>query len=105
MARMVIQDEPDEEKLLAAYQNMTALARLVWDRPYNPKLAGRLHRVQCPTLLLWGARDRLVPPAFGAAYQKHLPHARMTLIADCGHLPMFEKEQEFVDTVANFCKE
>ena len=57
---------PTTEQILAAYQNMTALARLVWDRPYDPKLAGRLHRVQCPTLLLWGEHDRLVPPAFGA---------------------------------------
>jgi pimeloyl-ACP methyl ester carboxylesterase len=105
MAHIVIQDEPDEEKLLTAYQNMTALARLVWNRPYDPKLAGRLHRVQCPTLLLWGANDRLVPPAFGTAYQRHLPNAQMKLIADCGHLPMFEKEQEFVQTIATFCKE
>ncbi len=105
MARLVIQDEADEEKLLAAYQNMTALARVVWDRPYDPKLAGRLHRVQCPTLLLWGEHDQLVPPAFGEAYHRYLPHARMKRIAGCGHLPMFEKEQEFVETVAAFCKE
>ena len=104
MARMVIQEEPDEEKLLTAYLNMSALARLVWDRPYDPKLVGRLHRVQCPTLLLWGAHDQLVPPAFGREYQKHLPQAEMRLIADCGHLPMFEKEQEFVEAVARFCK-
>jgi pimeloyl-ACP methyl ester carboxylesterase len=105
MARVVIQDEVDDEKMLAAYQNMTALARVVWDRPYDPKLAGRLHRVACPTLLLWGANDQLVPPAFGEAYHKHLPHAQMKLIAGCGHLPMFEKEQEFVEAIATFCNE
>src|SRR5205807_8611508 len=99
MARMVIQDEADEEKMLAAYQNMTALARLVWDRPYDPKLASRLHRVQCPTLLLWGVNDRLVPPAYGEAYRKHLPQAELKLIPDCGHLAMFEKEAEFVEAV------
>ena len=41
--------------VLSAYQSLTVLARLVWERPYDPKLASRLHRVQCPTLLLWGA--------------------------------------------------
>jgi pimeloyl-ACP methyl ester carboxylesterase len=105
MARLILQDEPDEDKLLAAYQNMTALARLVWDRPYDPKLAGRLYRVRCPTLLLWGAHDQLVPPAYGEAYHKYLPHAQWKVIADCGHLPMFEKEQEFVETIAKFCKD
>jgi pimeloyl-ACP methyl ester carboxylesterase len=104
MARMVIADDPPDDRLLAAYQNMTVLARLAWERPYDPKLAGRLHRVRCPVLLLWGAHDRLVPPAYGQAYREHLPQAELKLIADCGHMPMFEKEQEFVETVATFCK-
>ena len=38
MAKLVIEDDADEEKLLAAYQSMTVLARLVWERPYDPKL-------------------------------------------------------------------
>jgi pimeloyl-ACP methyl ester carboxylesterase len=103
MARMVIQDNPDPERLMAAYQSMTVLARLVWERPYDPKLADRLHRIQCPTLLLWGEHDRLIPPAYGKAYHQHLPHAEFKLIADCGHMVMFEKEAEFVETVARFC--
>jgi pimeloyl-ACP methyl ester carboxylesterase len=103
MAKLVLQEEPDEEKMLAAYQALTVLARLVWDRPYDPQLPSRLHRIHCPTLLLWGAHDRLVPPAYGKAYQKYLPQAELKLIADCGHLPMFESEAEFVETVAKFC--
>jgi pimeloyl-ACP methyl ester carboxylesterase len=104
MAKLVISDEVDDERRLAAYQAMTVLARLVWDRPYDPKLPGRLHRVRCPTLLLWGANDRLVPPAYGEAYRKHLPQAEMKLIPQCGHLAMFEKEAEFVEAVAAFCR-
>jgi pimeloyl-ACP methyl ester carboxylesterase len=103
MARLVLQDDPDEEKMMAAYQSLTVMARLVWERPYDPKLAARLHRVQCPTLLVWGAQDRLVPPSYGEAYRKHLPQAELKLIPDCGHLPMFEREAEFVETVAKFC--
>jgi pimeloyl-ACP methyl ester carboxylesterase len=104
IARMVIQENPDEQRMLAAYQNMTVLARLVWERPYDPKLPGRLHRVQCPTLLLWGADDRLVPPAYGEAYRRHLPQAEGKTIPNCGHMPIFECEKEFVEAVANFCK-
>jgi len=104
MATLVIREKADEESMLAAYQALTVLARLVWERPYDPKLAGRLHRVQCPTLLLWGADDRLVPPAHGLAYQKHLPHAELKLIPQCGHMPMFEREAEFVEAVMRFCE-
>jgi pimeloyl-ACP methyl ester carboxylesterase len=103
IAKLVIPDVSSDERILAAYQAMTALARLVWERPYDPKLAERLHRIPCPVLLVWGAHDRLIPPAYGEAYRKCLPQAELKLIADCGHLPMFEKEAEFVELIATFC--
>lgn len=103
MAELVIAANPSIDRMLTAYQSLTVLARLVWERPYDPKLAGRLHRVQCPVLLLWGDDDKLVPPAYAEAYRAHLPNARVQLIPACGHLPMFEREAEFVAAVANFC--
>jgi pimeloyl-ACP methyl ester carboxylesterase len=105
IATMVIRDNVDEQTMMQVYQNMTVLARLVWERPYDPKLAQRLHRIQCPTLLLWGAHDKLVPPAYGEAYKKHIEGAELKLIKDCGHLPMFEKEAEFVETLQKFCED
>lgn len=105
MANIVIKEHPDEEQMMNAYQSLTVLARLVWQRPYDPKLARRLHRVQCPTLLIWGAHDQLVPPAYGEAYKKHIAGARLELIPNCGHLPMFEAEAEFVRQVSEFCKD
>jgi pimeloyl-ACP methyl ester carboxylesterase len=105
LAKEVLRDNPDDERRLAGYQAMTALARVVWDRPYSPKLPARLHRVRCPTLLLWGDDDKLVPPAYGAAYARHLPQARLEHLPACGHLAMFEKEAEFVEAVLRFCRE
>jgi pimeloyl-ACP methyl ester carboxylesterase len=105
MATLVIKENPDEAAMLAAYQSLTMLARLVWERPYDPKLARRLRRVSCPTLLVWGDDDRLVPPAYGREYQKHIMGSETKLIPNCGHLPMFEREQEFVETIASFCRE
>ena len=45
-----------------------------------------------------GRDDRLVPPAYGEAY-KAPAAAEWQLIPKCGHLPMFEKETEFVEAV------
>src|SRR5262245_55563489 len=44
VAKMIIPDEPDDERRMIGYQNMTVLARMVWQRPYDPKLPARLHR-------------------------------------------------------------
>jgi pimeloyl-ACP methyl ester carboxylesterase len=105
MATLILKEKPDEQSLMTAYQSMTVLARLVWERPYDPKLAGRLHRIQCPTLLLWGDHDRLVPPSYGEAYRKLIPGSKLHLIKNCGHCPMFEKEAEFVETLTKFAME
>ena len=100
MAEMIIQDDVDDEKMKFGMQAMTVLARLVWRRPYNPRLAGRLHRIKCPTLLVWGADDALVPPAYGEAYRAGIPHAEFRTIPNCGHLPMFEAEAEYVKLIS-----
>jgi pimeloyl-ACP methyl ester carboxylesterase len=89
--------------MLFAYQAMSVLARMVWTRPYDPKLANRLHRIACPTLLIWGEHDKLVPLAYGEEYRRQIPNAEMKVIKDCGHMPMFEKETEVVETITAFC--
>ncbi len=104
-ATMILKDLKDrnDETLLAAYQSMTALARLVFERPYNPKLAARLRRVTCPTLIVWGESDRLVPAAYAQEYHRLIPGSKLQLLPKCGHFPMFEQETEFVNLVARFC--
>ena len=103
VASMVMNDKPDDAKMLAGIQAMTVLARMVWQRPYDPKLADRLYRIACPTLLIWGADDRLVRPAYGEAYRRHLRKAEFVTIPECGHLPMFEKEAEYTRAILDSC--
>src|SRR4030095_6048875 len=59
---------PDAQ-VLAAARNREATARYAWS-PYmhDPKLRGRLYRIDIPTLGLWGASARLVSESYGRAY-------------------------------------
>jgi pimeloyl-ACP methyl ester carboxylesterase len=70
---------------------------------HDPRHA--LDRVRCPVLLLWGARDRLVPLADGFEYARRL-RAPLRVIADCAHLLIGERPdacaaaiEEFLDGV------
>ncbi len=94
-----------EEQHKAAY-NQQSLALYGWE-PYlhNPKLKGRLHRVDIPTLLIWGGSDGIVTPAYGAAYCDFIPGARMVVIDEAGHSPQFEQPEKFVDQVRGFARE
>jgi pimeloyl-ACP methyl ester carboxylesterase len=106
-AQMILKDlqKTDDETVLAALRAMAVLTRLAWERPYNPKLPARLRRVTCPTLLVWGSGDRLIPPAYGAEYQRLIAGSRLHVMQNCGHFPMFEQEAEFVTVVTNFCQD
>ncbi len=89
---------------MAAYiQNQTMLALLAWD-PYlhDPKLPHRLRRVACPTLVVWGREDRLIPAAHAEAYASLIPGAEVSVIPECGHIPHEEAEDEFVRLVSSF---
>jgi abhydrolase domain-containing protein 6 len=49
-----------------------------------------LERVGCPTLLLWGARDRQTPVSDAFDYARRL-RAELRVIPDCGHLLIAER--------------
>jgi pimeloyl-ACP methyl ester carboxylesterase len=84
-------------------KNLTTTARLIWQpRAYDPHLHKWLHRIDVPTLLIWGAHDRLVPPDYAAAWQKLIPHAKLVIVPDCGHLPHVEQPQPYAAAIAGF---
>ncbi|HET9214250.1 MAG TPA: alpha/beta fold hydrolase [Gaiellaceae bacterium] len=65
-----------------------------------------LHRVRCPTLLVWGARDRLVPLSDGFEYARRL-RCPIRVLPAAGHLVVGEYADEtaalleaFLDEVA-----
>jgi pimeloyl-ACP methyl ester carboxylesterase len=58
---------------------------------YDPTLLNRLGQIQVPTLVLWGASDRIYTPAYGQAFANAIPNARFITVAEAGHLPHFEQ--------------
>jgi pimeloyl-ACP methyl ester carboxylesterase len=49
-----------------------------------------INRIKAPTLLMWGAEDRWVPPQLALRWQKDLPLARFVFFKGVGHMPMEE---------------
>ncbi|MDX3907974.1 MAG: alpha/beta hydrolase [Pigmentiphaga sp.] len=92
-----------DEEWQAAAANRVALGMYTWD-PYmhNPKLPNRLQRISVPTLLLWGASDRLVTPDYGRAYAGLIPQADLRVIGAAGHAPHIEQPEAFARRVLDF---
>lgn len=92
-----------DEELQIVAANRTALALYTWE-PYmhNPKLAGRLHRIDRPSLFIWGESDRLVTPDYGRKYAALVPGAKFVTIAAAGHTPHGEQPDAFLAEVLAF---
>jgi pimeloyl-ACP methyl ester carboxylesterase len=91
----------DGDALDVHLQNRFALARVGWQpRLYDPHLHKWLHRIDIPTLVLWGADDRIVPIAHSVEFTSRIPGARSAVIAACGHSPHIEAVDAFVTAVA-----
>jgi pimeloyl-ACP methyl ester carboxylesterase len=102
---MHVEELADDELVLLA-RNWDALCLYAW-RPhlFNPRLKNWLHRIQIPTLMVWGAADRIVSPEYGRAYSRLIPRARFEVIAGAGHHPELEQPDAFVQLVADFLQE
>jgi pimeloyl-ACP methyl ester carboxylesterase len=95
-----------EEQVRAQFRNRAMTARLALSARFaGSPLRTRLRRIRVPTLVLWGAEDRLIPVAHASAYAEGIPNARRTIIEACGHLPAVERPEEFARIVAAFLQE
>ncbi|MGB5062723.1 MAG: alpha/beta fold hydrolase, partial [Candidatus Competibacter sp.] len=65
-------------------------------------LRAELPRIACPTLLLMGQRDQLVPAAAGEAMRDVLSDAHLHIFPRAGHAPFFSHLPEFVAELRAF---
>jgi pimeloyl-ACP methyl ester carboxylesterase len=95
-------DREPAERHEATLRARVGAARLAWQFPYSVKLRQRLPRARVRSLVVWGAKDRLVPIAHAQAYATGLPDARLEIIPVAGHYPDIEAPERFTDVVTSF---
>ena len=59
-------------------------------------LTGRLGEVTVPVDLVWGELDRYLPMDYARAHLDALPAARLTVVEECGHVPLRYCPESFI---------
>lgn len=87
---------PMKPMMAEMYIARAPINQRIWD-----DLSSRLEQsldsfrvLSMPTLVLWGALDRVLDVSSVAVYQEHLPNPSIVIMKDCGHTPMVEKPAE-----------
>lgn len=50
----------------------------------------QLRKIQCPTAIVLGRHDRLIPHSFATPLREAIPHADLHILNGCGHVCMWE---------------
>ena len=64
--------------------------------------AASIPRLRVPTLVLWGGRDRLIPPEHAAAFGRDIAGSRVVVFDELGHVPHEEDPARTVAEVRRF---
>jgi pimeloyl-ACP methyl ester carboxylesterase len=79
-----------------------AAARIFWPLG-NTRLERRLPLITAPTLILWGAEDRLLPTSYADVVVRAMRARTETrIIAGAGHLAELDKPDEVAAAILNF---
>lgn len=102
------QPERVDEALVERYFELTLRAgnreALIQRFRQNVHGAGAedIARIRVPTLILWGGRDRLIPPENAAHFQRDIPGSTLLEFPELGHVPQEEDAAQTVQAVDAF---
>ncbi len=104
-ARQLFAQTQDEEARVTAQVGLTwamgATGKFIWPIP-DKGLKKRIHRVKAPTLLIWGAEDRLVSPVYAEEFRRQIAGARVEIVNGAGHAPHLEQPAAVAGLVRDF---
>ena len=72
---------------------------------FHYPLRDRLEKISCPTLIVWGDKDRLVPLKDASVFEQLIPDSRKIVYQDTGHVSMMERPARFNEDVRAFLEE
>lgn len=65
-------------------------------------LTPHLTKITSPTLAIAGQQDAVVPVSDSRLIKQCVPNSQLVLIDECGHFPMYEKTQQFIEALRAF---
>lgn len=82
--------------------NRRALPEFLRQQHLEGMHASRIPELKLPTLILWGARDRLTPLDHARRFHREIAGSRLAVFDDLGHIPQVEDPLRTVAEVQRF---
>jgi pimeloyl-ACP methyl ester carboxylesterase len=88
-----------EDWAIIASRASEAAARLLWPLG-DTRLERRLHRIRCPTLVVWGAQDKVLSPRYAERFAAGIAgKTTIAIIPGAGHLAELDAPSRTAEVV------
>ncbi len=87
---------------LAGYQAQMAIGLSLL--PEEAAFENKLSQISVPTLILFGAHDKVVPPANANLLAAQIPNSQIVILPDAGHFFPIETPEEAAQVIIDFAK-
>jgi len=75
----------------------------LWPLP-DKGLGRRIHRIQAPSLVVWGRKDGIVPVVYAEEFGRRIKNAKVEIVENAGHLPHLEQAEAVTKIVDRFLR-
>ena len=90
-----------KEFYIGSQRRLSMAGKILFPIP-NRRLSKRLYRLTAPTLVVWGAADRLIVPAYAERWKAMIPGARVVMVENAAHMLPYEQPDAFVRALSEF---
>jgi pimeloyl-ACP methyl ester carboxylesterase len=95
--RRLFHDMGDDVRAEGFINNQTAIIARADSRP-------TMAAIKCPTLVLTGDRDMLIPNTLSKEMAEGIAGAKLVIVPDCGHSPQPERPQATIDALLEWLR-
>ena len=90
-----------KEFYIGSQRRLSMAGKILFPIP-NRRLSKRLYRLTASTLVVWGAADRLIVPAYAERWKAMIPGARVVTVENAGHMLPYEQPDALVRALGDF---
>ncbi|MYE39289.1 MAG: alpha/beta fold hydrolase, partial [Chloroflexi bacterium] len=83
--------------------NLGCTGKFTWPIP-DKGLKKRMHRIQAPTLVVWGQQDGIAPAIYARDFTDRIAGSRSEIIDRAAHIPQLEQLATVSQMVQDFLR-
>jgi pimeloyl-ACP methyl ester carboxylesterase len=78
------------EAMISMSWTMGVAGKFWWPIP-DRGLRKRIHRITAPTLVIWGASDKIIDPGYAEVFGRLVPNCQVEVLSEAAHVPQLER--------------